>query len=102
MGRALLGFVLVAVTLAVYAPVTRHPFIHIDDYGYVVNNLHIQHLDWSKIATRDNFLPGAAIDCAMGLDVYGDVLAYNTSVTKDGPPSLLAPLWRLCVAMRLV
>ena len=50
----------------------------------------IQHLDWSKIAPRDTFLPGAALDCAMGLDVYGDVLAYNTSVTKDGPTSLLA------------
>ena len=50
----------------------------------------IQHLDWSKIAPRDGFLPGAALDCAMGLDVYGDVLAYNTSVTKDGPTSLLA------------
>jgi len=50
----------------------------------------IQHLDWSKIAPRDGFLPGAALDCGMALDVYGDVLAYNTSVTTDGPTSLLA------------
>ena len=50
----------------------------------------IQHLDWSKIAPRDGFLPGSALDCGMGLDVYGDVLAYNTNVTKDGPTSLLA------------
>ena len=49
MGRALLAFVIVALTLAVYAPVTRHPFIHIDDYGYVVNNSHIQHLDWDTV-----------------------------------------------------
>ncbi len=49
MGRALLAFVIVALTLAVYAPVTRHPFIHIDDYGYVVNNSHIQHLDWNTV-----------------------------------------------------
>ena len=39
-------------------------------------------LDWSKIAPRDGFLPGAARDCGMGLDVYGDVLAYNTDVLK--------------------
>jgi putative spermidine/putrescine transport system substrate-binding protein len=50
----------------------------------------IQHLDWSKIAPRDGFLPGSALNCGMGLDVYGDVLAYNTNVTKDGPTSLLA------------
>jgi putative spermidine/putrescine transport system substrate-binding protein len=50
----------------------------------------LQRLDWSKIAPRDGFLPGSALDCGMGLDVYGDVLAYNTNVTKDGPTSLLA------------
>ena len=33
---AILAFVIVAATLTVYAPVKQHPFIHIDDYGYVV------------------------------------------------------------------
>jgi protein O-mannosyl-transferase len=47
--RALLAFVIVAFTLAVYAPVKQHPFIHIDDYGYVVNNFHIQHLNWDTV-----------------------------------------------------
>ena len=47
--RALLAVIIVAMTLAVYAPVTRHPFIHIDDYGYVVNNSHIQHLNWDTV-----------------------------------------------------
>jgi putative spermidine/putrescine transport system substrate-binding protein len=50
----------------------------------------LQRLDWSKIADRSGFLPGSALDCGMGLDVYGDVLAYNTDVTKDGPTSVLA------------
>jgi protein O-mannosyl-transferase len=49
MRRALLAFVIVALTLAVYAPVKQHPFIHIDDYGYVVNNFHIQHLNWDTV-----------------------------------------------------
>jgi putative spermidine/putrescine transport system substrate-binding protein len=47
-------------------------------------------LDWSKIGDRSGFLPGSGLDCAMGLDVYGDVLAYNTTVLKDGPTSLVA------------
>ena len=44
-------------------------------------------LDWSKIAPRDGFLPGAARDCGMGLDVYGDIMAYNTDVIKSDPPT---------------
>ena len=50
----------------------------------------LQRLDYSKIADRSGFLPGSALDCGMGLDVYGDVLAYNTTVLKDGPTSVLA------------
>jgi putative spermidine/putrescine transport system substrate-binding protein len=50
----------------------------------------LQRLDYSKIADRAGFLPGAALDCGMGLDVYGDVLAYNTTVLKDEPTSVLA------------
>ena len=49
MRRAVLAFVIVALTLAVYAPVKQHPFIHIDDYGYVVNNFHIQQLNWDTV-----------------------------------------------------
>jgi protein O-mannosyl-transferase len=44
-----LALVLAAVTLTVYAPVRQHPFIHIDDYGYVVNNFHIQYLNWDTV-----------------------------------------------------
>ena len=47
--RAALVFLLAGMTLAVYAPVKRHPFIHIDDYGYVVNNSHIQQLNWQTV-----------------------------------------------------
>jgi putative spermidine/putrescine transport system substrate-binding protein len=50
----------------------------------------LRRLDYAKIADRTGFLPGAALDCGMGLDVYGDVLAYNTTVLKDGPTSVLA------------
>jgi hypothetical protein len=49
MWRVFFAFVLVAFTLTVYAPVAQHPFIHIDDYGYVVNNTHIQQLNWDTV-----------------------------------------------------
>lgn len=50
----------------------------------------LQRLDYSKIAPREGFLPGSALDCGMGLDVYGDVLAYDTTVLKEPPTSVLA------------
>ncbi|HWX63038.1 ABC transporter substrate-binding protein [Bradyrhizobium sp.] len=46
-------------------------------------------LDYSKIAERSKFLPGTALDCGVGIDVYGDVLAYDTTVLKDAPTSVL-------------
>ena len=49
----------------------------------------LQKLDYSKIADRTKFLPGTALDCGLGLDVYGDVLAYDTTVLKDAPTSVL-------------
>jgi putative spermidine/putrescine transport system substrate-binding protein len=50
----------------------------------------LQRLDYSKIADRAGFLPGAALDCGLGLDVYGDVLGYDTTVLANGPTSVLA------------
>src|SRR5580698_11477735 len=47
------------------------------------------HLDYSKIADRSKFLPGTALDCGVGIDVYGDVLAYDSTVLKDAPTSVL-------------
>ena len=46
-------------------------------------------LDYSKIADRSKFLPGTALDCGVGLDVYGDVLAYDTTKLKEAPTSVL-------------
>jgi len=53
----------------------------------------LERLDWSKIAPRENFLPGAALDCGMALDVYGNVLAYNTEVIKSDPPNSVLALF---------
>ena len=50
-------------------------------------------LDWAKIAPRDGFLPGAARECGMGLDVYGDILAYNTDAIKNDPPTSVLALF---------
>ncbi|MBV8770362.1 MAG: ABC transporter substrate-binding protein [Hyphomicrobiales bacterium] len=49
----------------------------------------LQRLDYAKIADRSKFLPGTALDCGVGLDVYGDVLGYDTTVLKDPPTSVL-------------
>ena len=40
---------LIAITVAVYYPVTQHPFITLDDSGYVVNNVHIRQLNWDTV-----------------------------------------------------
>jgi protein O-mannosyl-transferase len=49
MQRIGLACVLAATTFWVYAPVRTHPFITIDDYGYVVNNFHIQYLNFDTV-----------------------------------------------------
>lgn len=49
----------------------------------------LQRLDYSKIGDRSKFLPGSALDCGVGLDVYGDVLAYDSTVLKEAPTSVL-------------
>ena len=49
MRRALLALVLVLATLVIYAPVRQHPFNHIDDYGYVVDNVSIHYLNWDTV-----------------------------------------------------
>jgi putative spermidine/putrescine transport system substrate-binding protein len=49
----------------------------------------LQRLDYSKIADRAKFIAGSALDCGVGLDVYGDVLAYDSTVLKEAPTSVL-------------
>ena len=49
----------------------------------------LERLDYSKIADRSKFLPGTALDCGLGLDVYGDILAYDNTVLKEAPTSVL-------------
>ncbi len=49
----------------------------------------LQRLDYSKIADRAKFIPGSALDCGVGVDVYGDVLAYDSTVLKEKPSSVL-------------
>jgi hypothetical protein len=42
-------FVLIAATLVVYSPVSHHSFSNLDDRGYVVNNFHVQQLNWDTV-----------------------------------------------------
>lgn len=49
----------------------------------------LQRLDYAKIAPRSAFLNNGTLDYAMPIDIYGDILAYNTTLLKDGPTSVL-------------
>jgi len=45
-------------------------------------------LDWSKIADKGVFIPGAATDCGLGVIVVGVVPAYNADLVKTAPTRL--------------
>ena len=49
----------------------------------------LERLDYSKIADRDKFIEGSALDCGIGLDAYGDIMAYDPAAFKEAPTSVL-------------
>lgn len=49
----------------------------------------LEQLDYSKIAPQDKFIEGSALDCGVGLDAYGDILAFDPTVLAEGPASVL-------------
>lgn len=48
----------------------------------------LERVDYSRIADREKFFEGSALDCGVGLDAYGDILAYDTTALPDGPTSV--------------
>jgi len=78
-----LSIVLLLATVLLYLPVIHHPFVNIDDQGYVTDNLHVQSgltletLGWAlRTFDDDNWHPltwvSHAIDCQMfGIDPAG-------------------------------
>ena len=48
----------------------------------------LETLDYSKILDKAKVLPGAALDCAIGSDVYATVFAYDTAKLPNGPASI--------------
>lgn len=51
-------------------------------------------LDWDKIGTRDQFLPGTATDCGAGVITWSFALAWDGAVQKAAPTSW-ADMWDL-------
>ncbi len=49
----------------------------------------LAHIDYSRVADRQWFVEGSALDCGVGLDAYGDVLAYDPNVLTNGPTSVM-------------
>jgi putative spermidine/putrescine transport system substrate-binding protein len=45
-------------------------------------------LDYSKIRNKSEFIPGSAMDCAVGTIVYSTIFAYDTDKLKDGPTKI--------------
>jgi protein O-mannosyl-transferase len=75
---AIICFVLAAVTLAVYWPLTSHPFINFDDDEYIVGNSHVTSgLTWTNIVwafqsgEAANWHPLTWISHMMDCDLYG-------------------------------
>jgi hypothetical protein len=78
-----LSLVLLAATFALYFPVIHHPFVNMDDMGYVYENLHVQDglswptIKWALLTFDDNnWHPvtwfSHALDCQMfGIDPPG-------------------------------
>jgi len=48
----------------------------------------LETLDYGKIIDKAKVLPGAALDCAIGSDVYATVFAYDSSKLTDGPTKI--------------
>jgi putative spermidine/putrescine transport system substrate-binding protein len=49
----------------------------------------LEQLDYSKIGDKSKFLPGTALDCAIGSIAYSTIIAYDADVYKENPPSTL-------------
>ena len=49
----------------------------------------LEPLDYAKIADQSKFIEGSALKCGVGLDAYGDILAYDPNVLKEAPTSVL-------------
>ena len=75
---ALLCFLLAAVTLVLYSPVGRHPFVDYDDQSYVFQNEHVKAglswdtLTWAMTATNaSNWHPLTWISHALDCQLFG-------------------------------
>jgi putative spermidine/putrescine transport system substrate-binding protein len=53
----------------------------------------LEKLDYAKIGGKAKFLPGTALDCAVGTIAYSTIFAFNADVYKDNQPSTLMDLF---------
>jgi putative spermidine/putrescine transport system substrate-binding protein len=53
----------------------------------------LEKLDYSKIGDKAKFLPGTALECAVGSIAYSTIFAFNADVYKDNQPSTLMDLF---------
>jgi len=56
----------------------------------------LETIDWAKLGLdRSKFIGGDLQDCAVPTIVYATVIAYDTTVLKDNPPTTIADLFDL-------
>jgi len=51
-------------------------------------------IDWSKLLNVDDFIPGAVMECGVGIYVVGIVMAYNKEALPNGPKNW-ADFWNV-------
>lgn len=53
----------------------------------------LEKIDYTKLGGKDAFVPGAAMDCAVGTIVFGTIYAYDASKFPAGGPTTMADLF---------
>lgn len=50
-------------------------------------------LDWSKLSSKDSYIPNAATECGAGTIVWSVLMSYNADRLKGNEPTAMADFW---------
>jgi putative spermidine/putrescine transport system substrate-binding protein len=53
----------------------------------------LEKIDYSTLGGKDKFIPGAALDCAIGNVAFAYIFAYDASKFPNGGPKTVADIW---------
>ncbi len=55
----------------------------------------LEKIDYKSLGGRDQFVDGAAMDCAVGTIVFGTIYAYDADKFPNGGPQTVADFWNV-------